>query len=100
MTEVSIRQPEKVWFFIGQATILLTLPFETIAALIKLPSFAEAQANEGLIFSLLAYIPLAVACEIVAWAGFVKKRSSQMLIATLVPLLALAFLVYLAIYTV
>jgi hypothetical protein len=96
----SIRKPAKVAFFVGQAAILLTFPVETLAALAKLPTFAEAQANEGLIFSLCAYVPLMIACDIVAWAAFAKKRTLPMLVATLVPLLALAMLVYLAIYTV
>ncbi len=89
----------KVGFFIGQAAILLTFPIETLAALIKLPNFTEAQANEGLIFSLCAYIPLAVVCEILAWSAFIRKQTFLMLLATLVPLLALAFLVYQAFYS-
>jgi hypothetical protein len=96
----SIRASVKVGFFIGQAIILLSFPIEILAAFIKLPSFAEAQANEGLILTLCAYIPFVIICEIVAWVAFVKKQMFRMIVATIAPLLALAVLVYLAIYTV
>ena len=96
----SLRTPVKVGFFIGQAIILLSFPIEILAAVIKLPSFAEAQANEGLIVSLCAYIPFVIICEMVAWVGFVKKQTLNMIVATVPPLLALAGLAYLAIYTV
>ena len=95
-----VQRSARVAFFVGQAAILLTFPIEAIATLAKLPSFADAQANEGLIFALCAYIPLVIACEILAWVAFAKKRTLLMLVATLVPLLGLATLVYLALYTV
>jgi uncharacterized membrane protein len=96
----SIRTSVKVGFFIGQAIILLSFPIEILAAFIKLPSFAEAQANEGLILALCAYIPFVIICEIVAWVAFVKKQMFGMILATMAALLALAVLVLLAIYTV
>jgi hypothetical protein len=96
----SLRTPIKVGFFIGQAIILLSFPIEILAAVIKLPSFAEAQANEGLIVSLCAYIPFVIICEIVAWVAFAKKKKLSMVFATVLPLLALVGLAYLAIYTV
>jgi hypothetical protein len=94
------RTPGNVGFFIGQAMLLLSFPIEILAAFIKLPSFAEAQANEGLILALCANIPFVIACEIVAWAAFVKKKTFRMIVATIAPLLAMAVLVYLAVYTV
>jgi len=90
----------KVGFFIGQAIILVSFPIEILAALIKLPSFADAQANEGLILALCAYIPFVIICEIVAWLGFVKKQPFRVIVGTIAPLLALVVLVYLARYTV
>ena len=90
----------KVGFLIGQAILLLSFPLEIIAAFIKLPSWTEAQANEGLIIALCAYIPFVIICEIVAWVAFVKKQMFRMIVVTIAPLLALALLVYLAIYTV
>lgn len=95
----AIRTPVKVGFFIGQAIILLSLPFEIRIAVIKLPSFVEAQASEGLMVSLCAYIPFVILCEIVAWIAFVKKQPLRMIVATVPPLLALAGLAYLAIYS-
>lgn len=96
----SIRTSVKVEFFIGQAIILLSFPIEILTAFIKLPSFAEAQANEGLILALCAYIPFVIICEIVAWVAFAKKKMFPMIVATIAPLLALVVLAYLAIYTV
>jgi hypothetical protein len=90
----------KVGFFIGQVILLLSFPLEIIAAFIKLPSWTEAQANEGLIIALCAYIPFVIICEIVAWIGFVRKQRFRMTVGTIAPLLALVVLVYLAIYTV
>ena len=89
----------KVGFFIGQAIILVSYPIEILAAFRELPSFAEAQANEGLILALCAYIPFTIICEIVAWLGFVKKQKNRMIVGTIAPLLVLVALVYLAIYT-
>ena len=90
----------KVGFLIGQAIILISFPIEILAAFRELPSFTEAQANEGLILALCAYIPFMIVCEIVAWLGFVKKQTFRMIVGTVAPLLALIALVYLAIYTV
>lgn len=90
----------KVGFFIGQAILLFSFPIEIIAAFMKLPGWVEAQANEGLIIALCAYIPFVIICEIVAWIGFVRKQRFRMTIGTIAPLLALVVLVYLAIYTV
>jgi hypothetical protein len=87
-------------FSLGQAIILLSLPFEVLAAFRELPGFVEAQANEGLIVALCSYIPFVIVCEIVAWIGFVKRQGFRMIVGTVVPLLALAGLAYLAIYTV
>lgn len=96
----SMHTSVKVGVFIGQAIILLSFPIEVLAAFLKLPSFAEAQANEGLIVALCGYIPFVIICEIVAWVGFVKKQMFRMIVATIAPLFVLAVLVYLAIYTV
>ena len=90
----------KVGFFIGQAILLLSFPVEMIAAFMKLSSWVEAQANEGLIIALCIYIPFVILCEIVAWIGFVRKQRFRMTVGTIAPLLALIVLVYLAIYTV
>ena len=95
-----IHTSAKVGFFIGQAIILLSFPIEVLVAFIKLPSFTEAQANEGLILALCAYLPFVIICEIVAWVAFVKQQMSRTIVATMTPLLALVVLVYLAIYTV
>lgn len=95
----AFRTPVKVGFFVGQAILLLLLPYEILIAVIKLPSFVEAQANEGLIVSLCAYIPFVILSEIVAWIAFVKKQTSRMIVMTVLPLLALAGLAYLTIYS-
>lgn len=95
----SLRTPIKAGFFLGQAIILLTLPVEIVAAILKLPSFTEAQANEGLIVSLCAYVPFVILCEVVAWVAFAKKQTLLMMVGTVAPLVALAGLVYLAMYT-
>ena len=94
-----MRTPVKVGFLIGQAIVLVSFPFEVLAAFIKLPSFVEAQANEGLIVALCAAIPFVILCEIAAWMAFAKKQVFLMIGATIAPLLALAVLVYLAIHT-
>lgn len=99
-SELPVETLVKGGFFMGQAIILLSFPFEILAAFLKLPSFTEAQANEGLILALCAYVPLVIVCEIAAWIAFVKKQRFRMIITTIAPLLALAVLVYLAIYTV
>lgn len=95
-----LRVETKAGFIIGQAILLFSFPLEIIAAFIKLPSWTEAQANEGLIIALCAYIPFVIVCEIVAWMGFVRKQGFRMTVGTIAPLLALVVLVYLAIYTV
>ena len=88
-----IHASVKVGFFIGQAIILLSFPFEVLAAFSELPGFVEAQANEALIVALCANIPFVIVCEIVAWVAFVKKQTIAMLVATIIPILVLAILV-------
>lgn len=88
-----IHPSVKAVFFVGQAIILLSFPFEVRAALSELPGWVEAQANEALIAGLCATIPFVIVCEIAAWAAFVKRQIAGMLIATVAPIIILVMLV-------
>jgi hypothetical protein len=83
----------KVGFFLGQAIILLSLPYEIFAFLSALPSWVEAQANEMLIISLGTYIPFVLLCETAAWVAFRSKQARSMLVATMAPIIVLVILV-------
>ena len=82
----------KAGFFLGQAIILLSLPFEIFAFLSALPGWVEEQADEVLIISLGGYIPFVILCEIAAWVAFRTKQARTMLVATMAPIIVLVIL--------
>ena len=82
----------KAAFFLGQAIILLSLPYEIFAFLSALPGWVEEQADEVLIISLGGYIPFMILCEIAAWVAFRRKQARTMLVATMAPIIVLIML--------
>ena len=82
----------KAGFFLGQAILLLALPFEILVFLSILPSWVEEQADEVRIISLGAYIPFLILCEIAAWIAFRNKQTRAMLVDTMAPIIVLIIL--------
>ncbi len=82
----------KAGFFLGQAILLLTFPYEVFVFLSVLPSWVEEQADEVRIISLGTYIPFVILCEIAAWFAFRNKQTGTMLVDTMAPIIVLIIL--------
>ena len=91
--QAEVNTTIKAGFFLGQAIILLSLPYEIYAFLTALPGWVEAQADEVLIISLGAYIPFVILCEIAAWAAVRRMEARSILIATIAPIFVLVILI-------
>ena len=90
--QTEMNASSKAGFFLGQAILLLTLPYEIVVFLSVLPSWVEAQPDEVRIISLGAYIPFLILCEIAAWVAFSNKQTRAMMVDTMAPIIVLMIL--------
>ena len=90
--QTEMNASSKAGFFLGQAILLFTLPYEILVFLSVLPSWVEEQADEVRILSLGMYIPFMILCEIAAWVAFRSQQTRTMLVATMAPIIVLILL--------
>ena len=90
--QTEMNASSKAGFFLGQAILLLTLPYEISTFISVLPSWVEEQADEVRIISLGAYIPFLILCEIAAWVAFRNKQTRAMMVDTMTPIIVLTIL--------
>ena len=90
--QTEMNASSKAGFFLGQAILLLTLPYEIFVFLSVLPSWVEEQADEVRIISLGMYIPFMIVCEVAAWVAFRNKQTRAMIVDTTAPIIVLIIL--------